>query len=333
MLRRQHHIWHAKKRIRPRRKHFNLEFGIWNLEFYYCSFRPPDPILLYQFNFLRPVQLVQISKQPVGIIGNLQNPLAQSFSFHRRLAPLAPVALQILLRQSGFARRTPDNRLARFISQPFFEKLQKHPLRPFVIFLIGRVDLARPIIIKPENIQLLFKIFYIFLDGDGRMDFVFNGVVFRRQAESVPPHRMQHIKAAHSFIAGNNVRSHISLNMPNMQAGTRWIWEHIQDIEFFLAFISCSVNLLVSPVFLPLFFYFLMIVSHGNNIAILPDNFNAGSLIKSFILYMIRGELALVVQWIEQIRPKDKMGVRFPPRAPEWNLSYILSTRIMFVKA
>ncbi len=24
---------------------------------------------------------------------------------------------------------------------------------------------------------------------------------------------------------------------------------------------------------------------------------------------------ALVVQWIEQIRPKDKMGVRFPPRA------------------
>ncbi len=24
---------------------------------------------------------------------------------------------------------------------------------------------------------------------------------------------------------------------------------------------------------------------------------------------------AFVVQWIEQIRPKDKMGVRFPPRA------------------
>lgn len=24
---------------------------------------------------------------------------------------------------------------------------------------------------------------------------------------------------------------------------------------------------------------------------------------------------ALVVQWIEQIRPKDMMGVRFPPRA------------------
>ena len=27
-------------------------------------------------------------------------------------------------------------------------------------------------------------------------------------------------------------------------------------------------------------------------------------------------QIALVVQWIEQVRPKDKMGVRFPPGAP-----------------
>lgn len=39
--------------------------------------------------------------------------------------------------------------------------------------------------------------------------------------------------------------------------------------------------------------------------------------IRLVLLYLSAVEFAPVVQWIEQIRPKDKMGVRFSPGAQE----------------
>ena len=62
---------------------------------------------------------------------------------HHRKFPSA--VNDFLVSQSDFVFRTPVDCHFRLVSQTFFEKLQKYPLRPFVIFRISCINFPRPV--------------------------------------------------------------------------------------------------------------------------------------------------------------------------------------------
>ena len=58
-----------------------------------------------------------------------------------------------------------------------------------------------------------------------------NGVLFGRQPEGVPSHRVQHLRAGHAPVTADDVGGRVSLGMAHMQAVTGGVGEHVEDIE------------------------------------------------------------------------------------------------------
>ena len=57
-------------------------------------------------------------------------------------------------------------------------------------------------------------------------------VLFRRQAEGIPAHRMQHIEAAHALVARDDIGRGVAFGMADVQARAARIREHVEDVEF-----------------------------------------------------------------------------------------------------
>ena len=57
-----------------------------------------------------------------------------------------------------------------------------------------------------------------------------NGVLFGGQPEAVEAHRVQYIEAFQAFVARVNIGGDVPQRMPYVQARTRRIREHIQNI-------------------------------------------------------------------------------------------------------
>ena len=65
-----------------------------------------------------------------------------------------------------------------------------------------------------------------------RMDRMFDGRVFRRHAEGVPAHGVQHVETAGSFVARYDIAEGVIAHMAHMDASRR-IGKHLQHIVFF----------------------------------------------------------------------------------------------------
>src|SRR5690606_4274072 len=74
--------------------------------------------------------------------------------------------------------------------------------------------------------------------------------VFRRQAEGIPAHGLQHILALHALIAADHVTDGVVAHMPHVQAPAG-VGEHAQAVELFpLRVLSYLEGLLIFPVLL-----------------------------------------------------------------------------------
>ena len=73
--------------------------------------------------------------------------------------------------------------------------LQEDPLRPAVVMGIGGIDLARPVIHRPDLVELTAERPDILVCAHARMDAFFDRVVFGRQSKRVPSHRMEYFIA------------------------------------------------------------------------------------------------------------------------------------------
>ena len=151
MFRCQHHICCAKQCIRSCCK--DRYFKAWLIRQREFNFRPlgtSDPITLHFFGTFRPVQFVKVFQQTIGIGGNFKHPLSHGTSENRMTAPFAFPVDNLFVSQNRTKGRTPVNGYFGNIGQSFFIKLQENPLRPFVIFRIGCIHLAVPIVRKTK---------------------------------------------------------------------------------------------------------------------------------------------------------------------------------------
>src|SRR5207244_898866 len=96
-------------------------------------------------------------------------------------------------------------------------ELKKNPLRPFKIFGVGRVHLARPIIGKAEHLDLTAKRVNIAPRRDRRVRASINGVLFGRKSERVPSHRMQDVKTLSALESRQNIRGRVALRVPDVE--------------------------------------------------------------------------------------------------------------------
>src|SRR6476659_9519357 len=79
-------------------------------------------------------------------------------------------------------------------------------------------------------------------------------ILFRRQAECVPAHRMKDVAAAHAFVARHNVSSGVTFGMSDVQPRDDQIREHIEDVELWLGAIEvflARIGGVKCPAFIP----------------------------------------------------------------------------------
>ncbi len=100
--------------------------------------------------------------------------------------------------------------------------------------------------------ELPFKTFYIVFGHNLRMDMIFDRIVFRRQSESVPSHRIKYVISLHSSFSCYDIQRRIRSRMPYMKPLSRRIRKLYKGIIFGFGIVvrSCKRFLLI-PYSLP----------------------------------------------------------------------------------
>ncbi len=171
--------------------------------------------------------------------------------------------------QNGPQRRAPVDRHFRHIGQPPLEQLQENPLCPAVIARVGRAEFAVPVVRQSDPLHLPLECRDVLSRRDGRMDAGLHRILFSRQPEGVPAHRMQHVEALHAFVARDDVGRRIAFEMADMQAGPGGIREHVEAVKLGLGRIfHRPERAMLFPVGLPLRFNGVMIVGFTHAVGI-----------------------------------------------------------------
>src|SRR3990167_451964 len=234
MPRRQYHVSHAEKRIRTSSENLYCVVSILYFEINQSTFRAAYPVSLGDFYFLGPIYFVQVPQKPLGVIRYLEKPLLKFLFYDFRLAALALPGNNLFVRQNGFTRRAPIDRLFFPVRKAMLEHLDKNPLRPFVVFRVVGCEFFFPCKAVSNHFQLAVKIFLGNLGLLLGMFFYFQSIVFRMNPETVQTDGLKNVITLHFLEAPINVRAHESVHVPHMKPFGRGIWEHHQVIEFFL---------------------------------------------------------------------------------------------------
>ena len=255
MFRRKHQISRPEQGVGTGREDRNVPVGPVDFEYDFRTFGFSDPVALHLLDAFRPVELIQIGKQTFRVFGDFQHPLLHRLADNGMIAALAASVDHFLVGKHRSERRTPVYRNFINVCESLFIELKKNPLRPMVIFFIGGIDLAVPVIAESERLDLTLERLDILFGRDGRMSPGFHCILLGGKPECIPSHRMQNIVAAHPFEPAENIGCGISLRMPDMQSGPARIRKHIQHIEFFFTGnLRCLERFMFVPVFLPFFF-------------------------------------------------------------------------------
>ncbi len=252
VLRRKHHVRRAEQRVAPRRVDRDLRPGR-RAEIHQRPRRLADPVALHLLDALRPVERVQILQKPLRVRRDPQHPLPHRTAHHRMVPALGASVDDFLVRQDRPQRRTPVHRNLRHVRQPLLVELLENPLRPLVVLRVRRVDLAVPVVRKAQRADLFAEAVDVLLRRDRRVRPRLDRVLLGRQAERVPPHRMQHVEALHPLVAAQDVRRRVPLGVPHVEPRPRRIREHVQTVELgpVLAVVGFE-RLVFEPVLLPL---------------------------------------------------------------------------------
>ncbi len=266
MLGRQDHIRCAEERIGSGGKNPDRPVDPGDSELDFGADRPADPVFLHLERARGPFHQREIIQEPVRVGGNFQHPLAHGFSNDIEPADLALAVNNFFVRQHRSQSRTPIDRNLRHVGQAPFEQLQEDPLCPAIVVGVRRTDFAVPVVRQPHPFHLPLECRNILRRRNGRMYARFDGILFGRQPEGIPAHRMEHVEAPHPLVAGYDIRRRITFQVTDVETGPGGIRKHVEAIEFGLGrIVHRPERALVFPIGLPLGFDGAMVVglAHG----------------------------------------------------------------------
>src|SRR5262249_48219781 len=110
MLRREHHVSGAVKRVGTRCKNADFLIAFVDVEINFRGFASADPIALQQLDSFRPVKAIEFIEQPLGISSDSQHPLPHRSANNRKAANLAFSIYDFLVGQDCAELGTPVDR-------------------------------------------------------------------------------------------------------------------------------------------------------------------------------------------------------------------------------
>ena len=189
-----------------------------------------DPVLLLSDHAGQEVHGVQTVDQLLGVIGDLQHPLALLLADNGGAAALTDAVHDLLIGQHAFAGGAPVHGHAGLIGQTFLEQLEEDPLRPLIVAGIGGVDLAIPVKGIAQHFQLLAEVMDVVLRHLGRVDVHLDGVVLCGQTERIIADGEQHIVTVHALLAGDDIHCGIGTGVTHMETLSGGIGELHQTV-------------------------------------------------------------------------------------------------------
>ena len=255
MLRGQHHIGGAENGVRPCGEHGDLLTGVGAVVVDHRKLQlrtgaAADPVGLHGAHPLRPpLQAVEVVQQRLGVIGDLQKPLAQLPLFHQCPgSPGTPVTVHLFIGEHGLVDGIPVDRGFLAIGQARFEELQEQPLGPAVVIAVAGGHLPLPVDRQPQLVQLAAHGGDVLVGPDAGIHPPFDGGVLGGQAEGIPPHGVKHLAAPQPLHPGHHIGDDVIAHMAHVQVpgGVR---EHRQGIEALLT--GFQFRGVVQPLLLP----------------------------------------------------------------------------------
>ena len=114
----------------------------------------------------------------------------------------------------------------------FLEQPGEEPLLPAVVLRRTGGQLPLPVIAEAQALQLTAHVVDVLVSPPGRRHLVLDGRPFRRQAEGVPAHGLEHVLPEHALVARDHVPDGVIAHVAHVQATAR-VGEHGQAIVFF----------------------------------------------------------------------------------------------------
>ena len=260
MLGCNYHISCAEQGIASGGVYLKLLVHVLKLEEDSSTLAAADPVTLHSLDSLWPVQKIQILQEPVGICCDLEHPLADVFSDYRSAAALALAFLDLFVCKACLTGRTEVDRLLGLVCKPFLVQLEENPLGPPVVVGLAGGYFPVPVVAESQGLYLAAEHIDVLVGGHPWMGSCLDCIVFGRQAEGVEAHWVQHRIAVHTQVSAVDVGGGVAFRVAYMEACSRWIWEHIQNIFSFFCWdgriLNCLEGLVLVPVLLPFFLYF-----------------------------------------------------------------------------
>ena len=118
----------------------------------------------------------------------------------------------------------------RAVGDPLLQHAQEEPLVPAVVLRVAGGDLAAPGVAEAEPLELALHRGDV---GPGpllRVDPLLDRGVLGRQAERVPPDRVQHVHPAHGLAARDHVGDAVVADVPHVDVARR-VGQHLEAVE------------------------------------------------------------------------------------------------------
>ena len=103
-------------------------------------------------------------------------------------------------------------------------------MRPAVVILIDRGELARPVIAKAEALELRAKGVHRFLCRDGWMHAGLDCVLLGWQTKRVEPHWVKDVESLVSFESADDIGGGVSLGMSDVESGAGGVGKHVDAV-------------------------------------------------------------------------------------------------------
>ena len=191
---------------------------------------PAEPVALLLLDVLGPSgEPVEIVQKALGVVGDLEEPLAEPALFDGRPAPPGDANVDLLVGEDGFVHRVPVDEGFLLEGKAALVHPEENPLGPAVVARMGGRKLAGPVVGETGEAELAAHIVDVALGPGGRVAPRLNGGVFGRETQSVPPHRMKNGVAAHRAVAADGVTHRVVAGVAHVQVA-RGIGKHHQAI-------------------------------------------------------------------------------------------------------
>ena len=195
----------------------------------------PQPVALHGLDRVGPArQRVKAVQQLLRVVGDLEEPLRDLALLHQRAGAPAATVDHLFVGQHGLVDRVPVHHRVLAVGQALFHQPGEHALFVHVVVRPAGGELARPVERVAHRLHLRAHVLDVGVGPFCRRGLVLDRGVFRRQAERVPAHRLQHVPALHALEAADHVADGVVAHMAHVQRAGR-IRQHRQAVELGLA--------------------------------------------------------------------------------------------------